>query len=433
MKLTIPIFAVLFFGFSFLTSSNCFGQINCFDSALYFNGDNQYVKLSPNDASATNLLSTLNGDYTIECMVKDDGLVDFERIFDFSYGANYFMFLTTSENVNHVPRFAISVTGLGSPQIVDATVPLNPGYNYIAVTYSKASSTVTIFINGVNEGSGFINIGADSIYHGTDMHDSSANYIGLSSFAGDPSLKGNIDEFRVSNTVRYTTDYTPGSPFTNDANTVALYHFDDGSGQVAQDASGNNYLAQLGSTENTDPNDPSWISCSGVLASDLFSFTASILNQQVQLNWSASYNVNTKYYEVERSTDAIHFNSIDKEMQSSASGNYNYKYVDASPKSGDDYYRLKQVSTSGNVVYSKAVHVNVNGLFKVYPTIATSTLHVSVSQTPSVIAIFNTDGKAVKTLTLNTSEQDINVAALPAGNYIIRNITSNSYSKFVKQ
>lgn len=51
-------------------------------------------------------------------------------------------------------------------------------------------------------------------------------------------FNGLVEELRISNTARYTKDFTPGSiPFSPDFNTVALYHFD---GDLT-DASGNNY------------------------------------------------------------------------------------------------------------------------------------------------------------------------------------------------
>ena len=436
MKLFLRLSALSFLTILFL-SNHSFGQITCIDSALQFNGDNQYVKLAPNEFSEGNFLSKLDSDYTIECLVKWNGGADFQRIFDFSYGSDYFMFLAASENANHVPRFAISATGLNQPEVLDANMVLTQGvYHHIAITYSKANSVVTMFIDGVNVNSGTINIDADSIYYGSDAHDSSVNYIGLSSFSGDPQLNGNIDEFRISDTVRYTSDFTPSSvPFTTDSHTIVLHHFDDGSGQMAADSSGNNYTAQLGSTVDEDTNDPLWVSCGNVLASSFLSFNATAGKEQVQLSWNAAANVNTRYYEIQRSTDAVHFNTLNKTVQTGTNGNYNYSYTDLSPAQGNNYYRLKQVDVNGSYIYSKIVSVNINGngAFKIYPTIAASTLHVSVSQTPSTIIIFNLNGKAVKTLTLNNNEQNINVSALPTGNYIIRNITTNSSLKFVKQ
>ncbi|HWA97405.1 MAG TPA: SUMF1/EgtB/PvdO family nonheme iron enzyme [Pirellulales bacterium] len=48
---------------------------------------------------------------------------------------------------------------------------------------------------------------------------------------------GTIDEVRISNVARYTSDFTPAARFDPDDQTEVLYHFDEGSGTVARDAS----------------------------------------------------------------------------------------------------------------------------------------------------------------------------------------------------
>ncbi len=54
-----------------------------------------------------------------------------------------------------------------------------------------------------------------------------------------PSFNGWIDEVRISTGVRYTGNFTPAlTPFVPDASTLALYHFDEGSGTLVLDASG---------------------------------------------------------------------------------------------------------------------------------------------------------------------------------------------------
>jgi serine/threonine protein kinase/Leucine-rich repeat (LRR) protein len=58
---------------------------------------------------------------------------------------------------------------------------------------------------------------------------------------------GLIDELRVSNSARYDKDFTPEARFAPDKDTVALYHFDEGFGDVFEDASGNGHH---GRTEN---------------------------------------------------------------------------------------------------------------------------------------------------------------------------------------
>lgn len=58
---------------------------------------------------------------------------------------------------------------------------------------------------------------------------------------GDPgnSLGGYIDEFRFSDIVRYETAFTPNPAFTPDVNTELLYHFNEGTGTIINDSSGN--------------------------------------------------------------------------------------------------------------------------------------------------------------------------------------------------
>ena len=61
---------------------------------------------------------------------------------------------------------------------------------------------------------------------------------------GAISYSGFVDELRISTTLRYGQpnvgqSYTvPTAPFSNDSNTVGLYHMDDGSGNVVSDSSG---------------------------------------------------------------------------------------------------------------------------------------------------------------------------------------------------
>lgn len=51
---------------------------------------------------------------------------------------------------------------------------------------------------------------------------------------------GLFDELRVSNIARYSQDFdVPQTPFETDANTIGLYHCDEGEGNVLEDASGN--------------------------------------------------------------------------------------------------------------------------------------------------------------------------------------------------
>ena len=65
---------------------------------------------------------------------------------------------------------------------------------------------------------------------GAEKHDAGSAY---------PSFHGWIDELRLSTVLRYRRGFTPpSSPFTPDTETAALYHFNEGSGNVIHDAAG---------------------------------------------------------------------------------------------------------------------------------------------------------------------------------------------------
>lgn len=56
--------------------------------------------------------------------------------------------------------------------------------------------------------------------------------------ARDVTFQGDIDEVRVSSGERYQENFTPKPRFEPDSDTIALYHFDEGEGDVLKDSSG---------------------------------------------------------------------------------------------------------------------------------------------------------------------------------------------------
>ena len=58
-------------------------------------------------------------------------------------------------------------------------------------------------------------------------------------------FSGIIDEVRISKTARYTANFTPKPRHEPDADTLGLYHFDEGTGDIAYDASPNKNHARI--------------------------------------------------------------------------------------------------------------------------------------------------------------------------------------------
>lgn len=136
-----------------------------------------------------------------------------------------------------VEKPASGITVCGSRLVADGN------WHHIAVT-RQTNGQIRIFVDGVLDASGMGPSGNVSYLNGR-----STNYPNSDPFlvigaekhdAGNqyPSYNGILDEVRISNIARYTQNFSlPTAAFVSDANTVLLYHFDEGSGTSALDSS----------------------------------------------------------------------------------------------------------------------------------------------------------------------------------------------------
>jgi hypothetical protein len=108
-------------------------------------------------------------------------------------------------------------------------------WHHIVVTRAAATGALRIFVDGQLDGQRSGPTGNLSyrdgrstswpnsdpfLVLGAEKHDAGPAY---------PAYNGLFDELRLSTVVRYTGNFTrPSAPFTTDANTAALYHFDEG-------------------------------------------------------------------------------------------------------------------------------------------------------------------------------------------------------------
>ena len=68
---------------------------------------------------------------------------------------------------------------------------------------------------------------------------------------------GRIEELRISDIIRYEGSFSlMSTPFENDANTIALYHFEEGSGSTIVDSSGNGFHGEWSGTPLWDDFSP---------------------------------------------------------------------------------------------------------------------------------------------------------------------------------
>ena len=103
-----------------------------------------------------------------------------------------------------------------SPIFTTTTTTVNGTWYHIALT--RSGTSLKLFVNGTQEGSTYTTSANIDTGAGSDLY-----YL---SFPGsDSEYNGFIDEVRVSNTARYTANFTPSTTaFVNDANTLLLIH-----------------------------------------------------------------------------------------------------------------------------------------------------------------------------------------------------------------
>lgn len=159
---------------------------------------------------------------------------------------------------------------------------------------------------------------------------------------------------------------------------------------------------------------------------ELLSFYATQINESVHLSWQTASEHNNDFFTIEKSSNAIEFNELQKVKGAvNSSSILNYSYTDAQPYKGTTYYRLKQTDYNGSFMYSKivAVQIKSNGELLIYQNQQSSELVISLTnqldETGNLV-ILDLAGRVVY-------EQQVNVAS----NILISSINPGIYVAYI--
>jgi hypothetical protein len=95
---------------------------------------------------------------------------------------------------------------------------------------------------------------------------------------------------------------------------------------------------------------------------ELLNFNATKKENSVLLDWSTATEINSDYYSVMRSQDAVFFESIAKiEAAENSSSIIDYNYSDEFPLKGINYYQLIETDKDGKTQKSKIVALDCSG------------------------------------------------------------------------
>jgi hypothetical protein len=176
-------------------------------------------------------------------------------------------------------------------------------------------------------------------------------------------------------------------------------------------------LAQQAAGSSDSAADPRHITGHGPLFA---SFSGSVRDfNKVGLQWDADSAGEGDYFVVERSSDGVHYETLD--ALRSATGRSHYELTDIAPPNGVDFYRLKYRAQDGGAIYSKTLQFSLSGDvdFKFYPNPVDKLV---IIRTEHVIDIQVIDALGISRLSkrLQSGIQVVNIAFLEKGAYILR-------------
>jgi uncharacterized delta-60 repeat protein len=254
--------------------------------------------------------------------------------------------------------------------------------------------------------------------------------------AGTTLAAGPTNDFAIT---RLNTGGTTDNTFGETSAGLTTIDFTGASDDYGYDiASGTNYI-MFGGVSGTGLGTARLINTSTVLPVHLITFTAGKLSKSVMLNWESANEQTVQTYEIERSTDAIHFAKIGS---LSATGNTNYlkdySFEDIQPLPVS-FYRLRIINTNNSVEYSKIVVVKFenSSLLQAFPNPVKNNLNVQITQPKGAIQLrlFDISGRLVKAYELesngSTLSSTIDLSSIQRGIYFLR--ANNQVVKLLKE
>lgn len=168
----------------------------------------------------------------------------------------------------------------------------------------------------------------------------------------------------------------------------------------------------------------------GVLPVTGLELTVKLSGNNVAVTWSTLTEINTKEFQVQKSSDGVTFKTI---ATKAATGNSNtgktYNINDPLASSGNYYYRVKSVDMDGKETYSdikNLVYGDESAMMKVGPNPFQNSLTVTNLSNVNRIDLVDLNGRIVLTKLIKTDKTVIlETSQLPAGMYQLKSSKKN--------
>jgi glucose/arabinose dehydrogenase len=199
------------------------------------------------------------------------------------------------------------------------------------------------------------------------------------------------------------------------------------------DENGEMYAASLGGTiYKVEDNSP--------LPVELSSFTGFHEAGSNHLNWTTEAEVNTAYFEIEKSTDGITFRPIGKvEVGGDSNVAQKYQYEDRQTDDNQNYYRLKIMDHDGSFEYSKIISISseISLKFSIFPNPNDGNFTIQIEGNPkskSTLDVYHPNGKLMLKEEFNKTtafQKTYDFSHFQEGIYLLR-FSSGDYTETVK-
>jgi hypothetical protein len=170
---------------------------------------------------------------------------------------------------------------------------------------------------------------------------------------------------------------------------------------------------------------------SGTLPAVLTGFQGREAGHSIELEWSLLTGNSQESFTIERSTDGISFLAVSQVpglgMLSSPQP---YRFTDASPVSGNNYYRIKHIWAIGQYAYSDIILIKTSPVkgFTAYFNPGGQELQVYVAD-PTPAVLYDVAGRSVQSFRLQPGNNRIPTGQLEAGVYFVRALKTGTTQK----
>ncbi|MEO6916794.1 MAG: family 10 glycosylhydrolase, partial [Chitinophagaceae bacterium] len=206
-------------------------------------------------------------------------------------------------------------------------------------------------------------------------------------------------------------------------------------GLAAADIAGNGYYLVTALDKNN--NESELNNSDIILPVSGLSMSLSLSGNVITVSWKTITEINTRTFEVERSTDGLHFIFIASHTAAGGSVTVrNYSVQDNLSAEGRYYYRIRSIDGDGRTSYSpikSLVYKNPADELIIGPNPFSSSINIGNLQKVSKLEIIDPSGRTVFSKALsNQVSIRIEVPALSAGMYTLRVMKTNGEVKYVK-